>query len=133
MGDGRRHHLAVIIGNRRSSVVEGMQFDGIDVEEDFTEPSANKREERNADLLLPSIGDAVIVVEILRPIPIPQHLPSKRKDFGMLFIRGRRSHELSRMQKLLLRRLMMPMLTINQMRWKPHRCSLQSDNHSSSA
>ena len=61
--------------------VDGLQFDGIDAEEDGIEPSANEREERNADLPLPSIGDALIVIvaEILRPIPIPQHLPSKRR------------------------------------------------------
>jgi hypothetical protein len=113
------------------------------VEEDVTEPSANEREERNAAASSTTvIVDVVMVVEILRLLLIPQHLPSKRRenercqrirkeDYGMLRIRGRRSHELSRMQKLPPRRLMMPLLTINQMSWKPHRCSLQSDNHRS--
>lgn len=99
----------------------------------------SERKEMQRHLLLPLIVDVVMVVEILRLLLIPQHLPSKRRenercqrirkeDYGMLWIWGRRSHELSRMQKLPPWRLMMPLLTINQMRWKPHRCSLQSSS-----
>jgi hypothetical protein len=42
----------------------------------------SERKEMQWYLLLPSRVDAVMVVEILRPLRIPEHLPSKRRGNG---------------------------------------------------